>query len=303
MEAEYHLRVAGLGNTSYGTLGASNMMNLSTGNLAMANHDGKSVSTSALGTTTAASVDRWAVVMDLLAQSRKKPDKENADESKGPLEPGGSSSAAGKRHSKQLDKFKLAAKSAAAASKHQHLHYLQQRQQQLSPTSGAPATGQNPTIQDGSQSPQHRGGYSLQQQIGGANSNPLSHQYPGAAANPMHHHHMIPQVGTELTGPFIGSVVAPPGGVLSNANDQQTGAAMLLHHAKSLPVGKLAANGQQIDGGQQLPGAIMGNVLAPPNDIVQPGSSQQQQQQQPMPYQLLNIGAQQLQSTSGKSLE
>lgn len=299
MEADYHLRVAGGGLHPYGTLGANAMMNLSTGNLAMANHDGKSVSTSALGTTTAASVDRWAVVMDLLAQSRKKTHRENADGSdKGAIE---GSSSLGKRHSKQLDKFKLAAKSAAAASKHQH-YYLQQRQQQLSPT--PPISGlhsdqavQSQVEQGGSQSPQQRGNYQSQQyQVAPAMQQQQQQQH--------HHHNIMPQVAGELTGGFIGQmplgrVVAPPGGVHGNA-EQQTGPSMHLHQAKSLPVGQLAAvtGQQQLDSTQQHPGVHMGDVIQPGTSQQQP---QQQQQQLPMPYQLLNIGAQQLQSTSGKS--
>lgn len=106
---------------------SSALLNLSNGNLAQANKSGKSVSASALpsaadslaaAAAASATVDRWAVVMNLLAQSRGKttpvqadaqsPNRLTTDEAGRPQ----------KRHSKQLDKFKLVAKSAAEVSRH-----------------------------------------------------------------------------------------------------------------------------------------------------------------------------------------
>lgn len=112
--------------------GADDKSNRLGANLTLASQsDGKSLSTSALGN--AANVDRWGVVMELLAESRKK-EKEQAYQVKEQQQQQKQQElgAQGKRNSKQLDKFKLAAQSAAAATKHQrslskHLYHVQQQ--------------------------------------------------------------------------------------------------------------------------------------------------------------------------------
>lgn len=300
MAADYHLRV------NY--VNSANANQLGTGNLALANQNGQSLSTSALGTANA-SVDRWSIVMDMLAQSRAKDKSDASAESGGGGLPGGS----GKRLSKQLDKFKSAAWSAAAASKHQR-HYQQQQQQQVSPHDMSSSE-----IVD------------RQQQLVATNSSPLAstgssvHQqqqqqqlYSQAPSHHLDHNHINRPVG----GGYLDSVgVARVGGLHPNdPQQQQSGGPLHIHQTKSLPIGQaqqpLTGIQPTLGGGfamvgqsnqqQQHPMDPDSMVALQQPPVQQHLTHQQQQQQQhhqpqqPMPYQLLNIGNQQAQSTSGK---
>lgn len=254
----------------HGALAGSQMMNLSTGNLALANQNGKSVSTSALGRPET-SVDRWSVVMDLLAQTRFKeaPGGEPADS--GTL-------SSGKRHSKQLDKFKLAAKSAAAASKHQR-HYIQQQQAQGNPTDGpqlSAVSQQYAGVHLGSAAPA---------------AEPAAYLVSNPAAG---------QLARQAAAPVAGPQSAPTSSGPGDQQQQQQTANMLVHHTQSMPVGKLApvgAHQQQAAERGPYEGPIGLGGHTAPGDVAGAGGHMQQTIAN---YQLLNIGAQQLQSTSGE---
>lgn len=276
------------------------MMNLSTGNLALANKNGKSVSTSALGTSSAASVDRWAVVMDLLAQSRRSTPtggrQEAGDQGLSSLEPAGLSA---KRHSKQLDKFKLAARSAAAASKSQRVAH---GNLQSGPTN---------------------------QQATHSSSNQMRSNSPAAGSVPLQMSNSIP-IGPPTSGPAGGQQpyhqldTSFLGHTQLMAGEQSSPTATHLHHTKSLPVGgkqSLPVSQEQL---MMMSGAHQ-QTYAHHMQQTQPAQAQQPQQvplhhQQPSSslanahgsrqgahpvqhqhHQLLNIGAQQIHSTSGKS--
>jgi hypothetical protein len=278
-----------------GGLAHNHMMNLSTGNLALANQNGKSVSTSALQNRPESSVDRWSVVMDLLAQSRQKKEA-NADEL---------GATSGKRHSKQLDKFKLAARSVGKQQRHHAVGQPAQLDvdQPAHQTVGQTASAGGPPSMGGATGT--AAGYQQQQQQ-------QQQQYAtesGGAGGPAR----APQQG--------GS-----GRLLSAGNKQLEAPTqpqpLLVHHTKSLPVGQLPQNVQQqqqaphqlYDGPQpaiglghhalQMQAYGEGPLAAGPtlsNPIPQP--QHQHQQAGPVdrhPYQLLDLGFQQIQSTSGK---
>ncbi|KAG9510892.1 SH3 and cysteine-rich domain-containing protein [Fragariocoptes setiger] len=110
-------------------MGGASGQQLGCGNLALANKNGKSVSTGALGPTglTATSVDRWAVVMSLLAQSRQDGTKSRSrSNNSNNADANGQAGATG---SKQLERFRTMAK-AAAHSQHVMQQESQRQQQQ-----------------------------------------------------------------------------------------------------------------------------------------------------------------------------
>ena len=275
-----HLAAAG------GPLAGSQQMNLSTGNLALANQNGKSVSTSALPRPEA-SVDRWSVVMELLAQSRRKEEAEGMGGGGEHLQAEGGPGAGPKRHSKQLDKFKLAAKSAAAASKHQR-HWQQQQQQQQQPQQQQPQQPQR------AKSPSSPASPAQPPELTGPGAL-LGHQFVAGR----------PEASHQAAGgqSQLACQVAPSslGGQLEQAAPN-----MLVQHTKSLPVGKLAPGQQTQPSGELRAGyepAQQQLALGGPGagHLGPAAAAAAAQQQQAMAgYQLLNISQQQLQSTSGE---
>lgn len=286
----------------------SQLINLSTGNLALANQNGKSVSTSALGQRPEASVDRWSVVMDLLAQSRLA-DSNSKGALKAEGEPG-ELAAGAKRHSKQLDKFKLAAKSAAAASKHQRHQLKQQQEMAANYKAGSGALGSLGPHQQAAATSTTTGAAAA-----AARAQLAAQVAPGSGVSSMGAGSS--GVGGQSSGaPASANQVVDATGVSTSSPASQAG----IHHTKSLPIGKLPP--------QQPPYQfdVMGNLIGHPAGLLPAGEQQhlmhpqqqqqqhqlhqqqqhhhhqqQQQQQPPANYQLLNISQQQLQSTSGKS--
>jgi len=171
------------------------------------------------------SVDRWAVVMELLAQSRKKPGEPGSE----------GSGSAGKRHSKQLDKFKLAARSAAAVSKHQR-----QRGELLHQTGLLAAATPSPTpTVVGATQPEKEGNLDLATQ-----------QRHKIELGPEHQHQTGGYFAPELGGSSVvntqhqqqqqGSQEVTQASLPSGAtgNESRTSqASVLVHHTKSLPIG------------------------------------------------------------------
>lgn len=283
---EHHLRVTNAYTSA--TLSGSAMMNLSTGNLALANKNGKSVSTSALGTSSATSVDRWAVVMDLLAQSRRQtPTGGRQEATETGLSGLDGSNLGSKRHSKQLDKFKLAARSAAAASKSQRGAHT--KLQQVAPS-------QPPSNQIRSSSP---GGPTSSVPLQVSNSNPIGTPAGGQAGGQQYH---------QLDTSFLSHTQ-----LMTGEPDSPT--ASHLHQTKSLPVGgkqALPVGQEQLlmmssvhhqhqpaythHAASLMQQAGQANQAQPASSAGSLAAHHFQHQH----HQLLNIGTQQIHSTSGK---
>lgn len=287
-------------------------MNLSTGNLAMSNQNGKSASALQLqqplvasgGQRPETSVDRWSVVMELLAQSRK---KQGAGV--------GESGATGKRHSKQLDRFKHAARSAAAVTKHQRQHG---ERSLLETLAASPAPG---SLSVQAEAREMASREASEQTVGAAGSNANAggnYLVPGSLVSSS-------SKQQQLTRQQVAA--ADQSGSAADGSLQQPvqATSLLIQHTKSLPVGaagsKLApsSNGahfaananEQILGTQQqqqhfehqkqyFTTASMSTQPTVHSRAHGAGSHAPQQQQQQPYNQLLNISSQQLQSTSGK---